>query len=520
MTWSEIYLGIFFFVALVSLWFHTDLYTTKAWWLARYFPILILFATAHAFIAECSVGRSKLEYVLIVSATSLALITLAEAAGGFTFLCPRGPVATLGSRNFVAAYLAILFPILMPRIFCGQHPLRWGPIGIVVLAAIILTRSRAAWLVLIIQVVVGIGWLIRNRAQDKRAIAKAIGGAMMIGIFTIALVKIPHWSGLHWFEQSPYQASAKRIVDVAHGSGLYRLGDYAMSAEMVWENPWFGIGPGRWYKVAPQYTHLRGGHAVSGLFADTPSTDLVRFLSETGGLGAATLGAALFLFFWGIYRRESLPITVGEGTAALGIASALIIASVDVPFFRPETLVAVAILAALATSRTGTSPLRFSRRTLSVAGISVALFAFLVHATFFTSLLPLTQSQSLAAWRRAQKIFISDFRDWNIARLSSGNADDCRQAELEIARLIHNDPMNYLAHVFEARCQGLAGNRESAASSYQRALAIEPHDRAIQEELTTLLDNASAHWHNLIARRATRPPEVSFSSIIIQRTPQ
>jgi O-antigen ligase len=231
--------------------------------------------------------------VVVGAATSLA-----QAYGIHTeyFSLNRAPGGTLGNRNFIAHLCAIGMPLVALVALTASSGIAslFGRLGMmVVAAALVLSRSRAAWLaVLIVAVpVVVLAFATRDRWRDPRTMRRLgmLGVAIVVG--AIAAVALPN--SLEWKSDSPFLDSAAGLVNYKEGSGHGRLIQYENSLKLVRSHPVFGVGPGNWPVAYPSVAR-RGDPSMSQSDEGTtsnpwPSSDLVADLSERGVLGFALL---------------------------------------------------------------------------------------------------------------------------------------------------------------------------------------------------------------------------------------
>src|SRR5450759_2167591 len=180
-----------------------------------------------------------------------AALSLAQAYGLETeyFSANRAPGGTFGNRNFVAHMAVIGLPSLVWCTVTARRPFGalLGSLGGAVLgAALVLSRSRAAWLAVAACAIVLLVPMIASRKYwrdgkiggrfARLALAAAIGGMVAIAL--------PNT--LNWNSESPYLDSARGMVDYKKGSGRGRLAQYQNSLRMATPNPVFGVGAGNW----------------------------------------------------------------------------------------------------------------------------------------------------------------------------------------------------------------------------------------------------------------------------------
>ncbi|HMG71231.1 MAG TPA: hypothetical protein VK544_08970, partial [Gemmatimonadaceae bacterium] len=169
-----------------------------------------------------------------IAAVCAAALSLAQAYGLDTeyFSANRAPGGTFGNRNFVAHMAVIGLPSLVWCTLTARRPLGalLGSLGGGVLGlALVLSRSRAAWLavaacavVLIVPLVASMKYWRDARIGGRLArltLATAVGGMIAVAL--------PNT--LNWNSESPYLDSARGVVDYKSGSGRGRLAQYQNS---------------------------------------------------------------------------------------------------------------------------------------------------------------------------------------------------------------------------------------------------------------------------------------------------
>ncbi len=169
----------------------------------------------------------------------------------------RAPGGTFGNRNFMAHLSAIGTPIVL---LCAIEARRtWGfSLGTAgmafVAAALVLSRSRAAWLALMVggALMVLLGWRMRDAWSRRGATSptRRAGRGVARWRSSRALV-LPN--ALEWKSDSPYLDSVRGVVNYKEGSGAGRLVQYRNSLRMAVANPLLGVGPGNWSVEYPKF---------------------------------------------------------------------------------------------------------------------------------------------------------------------------------------------------------------------------------------------------------------------------
>jgi O-antigen ligase len=263
---------------------------------------------------------------LAIVAAAVTSLLQAYGVRGDLFSLNRAPGGTLGNRNFVAHLAAAGLPALVFSSIGARRPFRFllGAVGVtLVVWALVLTRSRAAWLAAGVALVIALFVVLRAPGKwgGLATVWRAGVLAICAGVGTVLAVTLPN--ALHWKSNSPYLDSAVGVADFREGSGHGRLVQYSNSLRMAAAHPVFGVGPGNW-PVA--YPRVASAHDPSldddGMTANPwPSSDWVAFVSERGLIAAGCLALALCgLAVTAVGRRDSL-----SGLAMLATIVALVI---------------------------------------------------------------------------------------------------------------------------------------------------------------------------------------------------
>jgi len=263
----------------------------------------IVFWTARRIAETEPAAHRHLLLAAAVATVCAAVIALAQAYGIETdyFSLNRVPGGTFGNRNFVAHIAAIglssvIYATVTARTSGGA--IVGSVCAAMVMATLVLTRSRAAWLAVAAAAVVSAVPLLASR---RYAVGIPIGKRLtQIGVTTVIAVALALLlpNRLNWNSDSPYLDSARGMVDYRTGSGKGRIAQYLNSLKMSVANPVFGVGPGNWPVQYVKYA-LPSDRSLTddGMTANPwPSSDWVAFVSERGVIPAAALfGVFIFL---------------------------------------------------------------------------------------------------------------------------------------------------------------------------------------------------------------------------------
>ena len=270
----------------------------------------------------------------------------------------RAPGGTFGNRNFMAHLCVIALPALL---FSGLRApsraslARWcGGIAIVT-GALILSRSRAAWLALVVGLIVltMAGILALRRADGSLSASRLLMLFVAAGAGAGAALVMPNT--LDWNSNSPYADTAQGIVNYKGGSGHGRLIQYGNSLRMTLRHPLLGVGPGNWPVIYPRFASERDPSlGRDGMTSNPwPSSDWVTFLSERGPAAFVLLGLAMLaLLTDGVRGLRNGSTTDARFSAAVLLATLviiLIVGAFDAVLLLPApALIAWSLLGALA----------------------------------------------------------------------------------------------------------------------------------------------------------------------------
>ena len=270
----------------------------------------------------------------------------------------RAPGGTFGNRNFMAHLCVITMPALL---FSGVRApsraslLRWcGGIAIMC-GALILSRSRAAWLALVVGIaVLVVAGIVALRARDnslrlRRLLVLVVAGMAGAG----GALVLPNT--LDWNSESPYADTAHSIVNYKGGSGHGRVIQYRNSLKMTLWHPLLGVGPGNWAVSYPRYASDNDpSRGQDGMTSNPwPSSDWMALLSERGPAAFVLLGLAMLALLTdglrGVRDPASTETRVTSAVMLATLAIVLVVGAFDaVLLLAAPALVAWSLLGALA----------------------------------------------------------------------------------------------------------------------------------------------------------------------------
>ncbi len=327
-----------------------------------------------------------------IAAVCAAVFSLGQAYGldSEYFSTNRAPGGTFGNRNFVAHMAVIGLPALVWCTVTARRPLgallgSFG--GALLAAALVLSRSRAAWLAVAASVAMLLVPMIASRKYWRGGHVGGRFARFSLAAVVGGMIAIVLPNSLNWNSESPYLDSARGIIDYNKGSGRGRLAQYKNSLHMAASNPVFGVGPGNWpveyVKFAPS-----GDRSLSddGMTANPwPSSDWVAFISERGFVPTlALLGVFVILFFTALRRWGELAnpdAVLAQCVLAGTVVATMVVSAFDVVLVLAAPAFMVwSILGATSGIRRGAREVNMSPAWLGVAAAALVFAALVATA--------------------------------------------------------------------------------------------------------------------------------------------
>jgi O-antigen ligase len=438
----DLLLGTAFGVSAIS-----ALFATNHWLAARALGVtlsgLLVFIGARL-LSERGYARRLLTGVSAAVVIG-ALTGLLQAYGleGAWMSLSRAPGGTFGNRNFLAHLSAIGLPAMVWLALMARTRRRStiGLIGILLtIVALVLSRSRAAWLALMVAgaltFVLSIT-IARGVWRDRRLVTRLLALVLVGVVGTGAALLVPNT--LDWNSDSPYLDSMRGVVNYRDGSGHGRLVQYRNSLRLALRRPLLGVGPGNW---AVRYPEVAANDDPSmssrdGMTSNPwPSSDWVAWISERGVLALAPLLLALAgasLAAAGLAARAT---DTDERVRAMALF-ATVAATVVVAAFDAVTLLAVpaffawVLIGALLPPMREKRRLQGGRRAMWMAGaVLLAFAAFAYSAAQARAMAVYSSSTRTAALREAVRLDPGSYRiRLRLAerRAQAGDCDEVRE---------------------------------------------------------------------------------------------
>jgi O-antigen ligase len=333
----------------------------------------------------------------------------------------RAPGGTFGNRNFMAHLVTIGLPVLILVTVEARRrrDFALGAAGVaIVTAALVLSRSRAAWLGVAawgtFLAVEGL-WAGRMEAGRRRRVLILAG--MALGGLLLALA-LPN--RLNWRSDSPYLDSLTGVANYKEGSGRGRLIQYGNTLAMARDHPVLGVGPGNWPVYYPTYKSPGDPSFDAGDVIPTnpwPSSDWMAMLAERGipaSLLLLSVGGSIALGAWARVRSGDRPTALpGDLTIVATLIAIVVVGAFDAVLLLPApAYFAWTVVGALATSAQPIHVVALStpaRRRLRAA-VTLAGAALLIHSLSQVAAMVLSDGGSRAALELAAKVDPGNYR--------------------------------------------------------------------------------------------------------------
>lgn len=333
-------------------------------------------------------GRDVLIAGLAVATVIGAGTALAQAYGVSSDLASlsRAPGGTFGNRNFMAHVAAAGVPLLAYLALTARRPggAMLAALGLGVnAAALVLSRTRAAWLALVCCALMAVAaWLWRRGTMwrdpsARRGLVLLIGGLVLGGAGALV---VPN--SLDWKSENPYLESAKGLVNYKEGSGRGRLKQYSNSARLALQHPVLGVGTGNWPVEYPGVAPASDPSLSqdSGMTANPwPSSDWIAMLSERGPLAFMLWTVLLVsLGLGGLRGWGRLDLPLDARLRALCGAALLVVVAVEGAFdavllLALPTMLLWGSVGVMLPPRDETTAVRVSRGRRVLLGVAVLL---------------------------------------------------------------------------------------------------------------------------------------------------
>ncbi|MBN2081858.1 O-antigen ligase family protein [bacterium] len=273
----------------------------------------------------------------VVTGGALVVAVYAWALWAVTGRLGYQLIGTFGLHNAFAGYLLLAWPAALIALLAEERKLwRWAYAlsAVLLVATLVLTYSRAAWLTLLLQLFALAGWALWRRLAGQPAVERVAGiSAGAIAAVCLGLLFLP-----------PVQAALARLLDFQGYSFQGRLRFWQAALEIFRDHPWLGVGPGNFAFVYPQYQLDYIYYSVD------PHSWVLQLLSELGLFGLLIVLAVIAGTGWWI--RRLWRATGGSAIAIVlivAVVGSLLHAAVDFDYTFASTTALLGVLLAYGT---------------------------------------------------------------------------------------------------------------------------------------------------------------------------
>ena len=247
---------------------------------SKWTVLALWFITIVALLKSNLLDKEVLVKAIAVSGLIFATLSLLQLAGiDITSTSSSGVKGSLANKNLAASFMCMVFPLGM---WLYKIKNNWFGVTLIILSTIVIgfTESRTAYLVYIIEAVLGYYLLFVNQHQTKLKWIVPVLFAFISGIALFAYYKLDesHFRNL-------YSSNTLKL----------RTKLWSNSVEMVKEYPVLGVGSGNWKLYFPKYglETLQDAAQQGSVSYVRPHNDYFWIVTENG-----LVGFALFLIWF------------------------------------------------------------------------------------------------------------------------------------------------------------------------------------------------------------------------------
>jgi O-antigen ligase len=258
---------------------------------------LALLVTGIYNLTRLDTAQRRLESALILAAGGVALFALKQfflpalLDPGFHALGKMRVYSTLGNSNLAALAILPAIPLAVFRALSAQRLRRWLYAGTscALLAGLLVTQSRHAVLALAVMLLVGLVWLLPPVARRITLAAVLLGAVILCAL-------------LWWVDLPP------ALLHSIKGRWFI----WSTAAEMLWQHPWAGVGPGHFALMHPDYqTQLFASGAFDAYFDNAARiqeahNQFLHWGATAGGLGLLGFALLCATLLWQGWRSPAL----------------------------------------------------------------------------------------------------------------------------------------------------------------------------------------------------------------------
>ena len=470
-------------------------------------------------IAHCTLRSARdvlaVMRAIFFAAVIVAVLGICQSLFDLSFI-PHvaSPASTFANKNFAAQYLVAALPLGVGLWLTGSSKrlvrgiLTLGVAAII--AFLILSVARAAWLAVAGQFLIGIPalwWY--TRAGRLHSPAKVLIG---VGVVIVTVTAI-YASGISWTLTEPIErgggpmqseVGVERVVDAGQQTTGQRIAIWLNTVAIIDEHLWTGVGLGNHKVFYPAFARVLAVDQTLGLNFELEHVhnDFLQLLAELGCIGGLLLAWAMVAFLWCLRKawRATPPAPYLIVIASLVLAMLGIIfnslASSPLQRALPPAVFALAAGAVSALAlrlqnrrNPSVNPLRVTVATpVAVVGL-LAMLSFSVwnmvtqyqrlNASAHYALAGTAEARGNWSTAIAEGLRVLDYTPAQTKALlyvgvALGQLRRYTQAEEALGTVLQSYPYQLNALSQLAYAQSRAGRYDAALETYRRALAIKP----------------------------------------------
>jgi O-antigen ligase/Flp pilus assembly protein TadD len=506
-------------------------------------------------VTRCSTEAHRRFWVslLVVIGFLVGMIGILQYLGiGFLSLPTAGlPSSTFAYRNTAAMFTIVVIPFAFLRLMqskAGPGEKFWALALTTLFIFLAYTRTRGAWVGFLASVIIASAlFCVRHRTFGRPGHLKQVLPPRKAAILALVVlvtavaspftpsvetVAVPQVSRMPEAKKSTVPtlqtivSTVKEIPtgDIAVGEGRY--GFWKVSAWMIRDHPWIGVGLTNWEKEYPKYLEVLWGNKVPR----RPHNDYLWVAAELGIFGIFAYLSIFVLATVAAYRAATTRIHSGLASAALaGVAAIQCHALVSFPLERIGPILSLwfclSVLGALGGGTRRGGLIRPFLPALSVvvilAGSVIVVRASASEIATGTSLVINAREEgegALHLLEQSEALGVFDYRHLMYhSRIYTDNdrLDDAFRVSEEVIRR-HPNSLNGLRNLGEL--SAATGRHSAAAQAYEKAIELRPTPTNLQVSLGRVyiqmgteqyhkndLDRALSYFLKAVALRGDLP---------------
>lgn len=264
-------------------------------WVESFVFTLLIFGLLN--IERIEDAQQVLESALLMAAAGVALFALKQfffpgfLDPGFHALGKMKIYSTLGNPNLAALVMLPAVPVAVFRAWRSEHRARlsFAMLTFVLLAGLVATQSRHAFLALAVMVLAGLLWLAPLRV--RRLLIVVLGIGAVLGLAVVFIVDLP-------------------LALIHSIKGRWFIWNTA--AHVLWQHPLLGVGPGHFGLVHPEAqaqlfaTGLFNNYFDNAALTEEAHNQFLHWGATSGLAGLLGFTVLLGWVLWNGWRSEAV----------------------------------------------------------------------------------------------------------------------------------------------------------------------------------------------------------------------